>query len=414
MASPGEIAQVIAVFSSIRTTQLVLFGPLTFIVYDSLITFEREVRLFWTRKFTVASALFFTIRYVGILRAGLSFAVASQNLLDERYQLCPSSASASIDGARFVCSCSELTKAAQFLADASFLPFAVFSAVRAHALTRSKIIATIIFVLSLAPLVVNFVQYGQGVTGVVDPVVGCQTLLLQVTSAELIMFVVIALHHTSLEMLTQWNRFPIVSRVGLVLSDLILVLATWRTLAVGPGRPQFAHRAAGSIAGVMWWNGLVYFIILTILNLLHLVFRIVLAFAFGDQAPTEPLTLITAFTDPLTVVLVSRFLLDLQDASRQDMKLDSDNPLHFGVSLDGTPSFVRAVGVEAAPAEADSKSERGTESDYSDQETLPVAEHGIEGEREGTWTKGGTVGSFDPTSFASGSRTSLDEVVHAV
>ena len=49
----------------------------------------------------------------------------------------------------------------------------------------------------------------------------------------------------------------------------------------------------------------------------------------------------------LTTVLVSRFILDLQEVSHNDMKLDPDDPLHFETSgPGGLPSFVRAAAVE--------------------------------------------------------------------
>ena len=50
----------------------------------------------------------------------------------------------------------------------------------------------------------------------------------------------------------------------------------------------------------------------------------------------------------LTTVLVSRFILDLQEVSHKDMKLDPDDPLHFETS--GLPSFVRTAAAEDDPA----------------------------------------------------------------
>ena len=46
-----------------------------------------------------------------------------------------------------------------------------------------------------------------------------------------------------------------------------------------------------------------------------------------------------------TAVLVSRFLLNLQEASQQAMKLPSDHPLHFSTNS----SFVGAVGATIVP-----------------------------------------------------------------
>ncbi|KAI0770544.1 hypothetical protein C8Q74DRAFT_910229 [Fomes fomentarius] len=53
---------------------------------------------------------------------------------------------------------------------------------------------------------------------------------------------------------------------------------------------------------------------------------------------------ITRFIDPLTTILVYRFLMDLQEESWRDMKLDSDDPLHFSMNSRGALSFVREIG----------------------------------------------------------------------
>ena len=45
----------------------------------------------------------------------------------------------------------------------------------------------------------------------------------------------------------------------------------------------------------------------------------------------------------LTTILTTRFFLDLQQADRHDMKLRSDDPLHFSGSF-GALSFARAMG----------------------------------------------------------------------
>ncbi len=41
--------------------------PTALVVYDFVITLDREMKLFWTRRFTGATVLFFTIRYMPLL-----------------------------------------------------------------------------------------------------------------------------------------------------------------------------------------------------------------------------------------------------------------------------------------------------------------------------------------------------------
>ena len=47
----------------------------------------------------------------------------------------------------------------------------------------------------------------------------------------------------------------------------------------------------------------------------------------------------------ITTILVSRFLLELQEANRTVVRVDVDDPLHFATNpYDDTPSFIRSLG----------------------------------------------------------------------
>ncbi|KAI0695074.1 hypothetical protein C8T65DRAFT_758654 [Cerioporus squamosus] len=56
-------------------------------------------------------------------------------------------------------------------------------------------------------------------------------------------------------------------------------------------------------------------------------------------------SLITAFTSPISAILISRFLLALQEASQAVVRLDRDDPLHSSRNpWDSTPSFISSLG----------------------------------------------------------------------
>ncbi|RDX45909.1 hypothetical protein OH76DRAFT_1485883 [Lentinus brumalis] len=89
--------------------------------------------------------------------------------------------------------------------------------------------------------------------------------------------------------------------------------------------------------------GSVYFAVLTVLNILHLSFTLS-ATIQSDGAPSY----VTAFTDPLTSVLICHFILDLQEASQKDMKLYSTTSTPCSghpssPTSDGTLNFARAI-----------------------------------------------------------------------
>ncbi|TFK84026.1 hypothetical protein K466DRAFT_589248 [Polyporus arcularius HHB13444] len=297
MSSPSDDAQIVAFFGTLRTGSYVSTVPISLLIYDYVVTFDLEAELFWTRTFTGASLLFLSNRYIAIVLELFAMAELSFTLTDG--------------------SCNGLSKTASIMQDVRFLPWAAFAAMRGFALTKSRAAAAVIFTLSIAPLVVNLAQFAIGMTGIAEPIVGCVSSRNSTPQEDLI--------------------FPIVSRGGLIIADFILVVATWRTLGAASIRPSMTKMSQGSLAAIMLWNGLLYFVVLFMLNVLHLTFTLTSTFGVS-------LSFITEFTEPLTTILITRFLLDLQEANRRDVKLDSDDPLHFSGGSAGTLSFARAMG----------------------------------------------------------------------
>ncbi|KAI0640733.1 hypothetical protein C8Q79DRAFT_437314 [Trametes meyenii] len=110
----------------------------------------------------------------------------------------------------------------------------------------------------------------------------------------------------------------IVSRVTLILSDILVVVvtlvATWRK----GGRARIARGTSPSspLGDIMLYNGLKYFVMLLILNILVMVLsRISTSFQAAEY--------ILALLEPLTAVTISRFLLDLQAANQSSKELGS-------------------------------------------------------------------------------------------
>ncbi|RPD55572.1 hypothetical protein L226DRAFT_614738 [Lentinus tigrinus ALCF2SS1-7] len=315
-----QSAGVAALRSSLQTSRYIEIAASVSLLYDSALTFKREVALFWSGKVTGAPVLFFTIKYTAIC----------QTILDLITYLPSTTAKVWVRTIRLprtyvlrIHSCNGLVKTYTALSYARYLPLAVFSAMRAYGLTQHPLGAGVIFALSLAPMAVNFAQYAQGLSGTIPPQVGQCVVSLTTTPVEAIIC-----------------ALPIVSRAGIVAADFLLAVITWRTLARGQTRlPLPCHRLR-SLADVMLWNGLLYFVVLFALNVVHL--SLSLDQILGNGAPGS----VTQFTDPMTTILVARFLLDLQEAGRRDVRLDaaSDDPLHFSHSTGASLSFARVVG----------------------------------------------------------------------
>ncbi|RPD54511.1 hypothetical protein L227DRAFT_657568 [Lentinus tigrinus ALCF2SS1-6] len=121
-----------------------------------------------------------------------------------------------------------------------------------------------------------------------------------------------------------------------VWADLLLVVVTWYTL--GRGRRTTGIKADGmTLAHILLRDGTIYFTVLFVLNCLHLTFAM-LSFEFVFQTGSY----ITLFTNPLTAVIVSRFLLNLQAANQRAIAHDSDPYLVSRPS--GTLVFERVLG----------------------------------------------------------------------
>ncbi|RDX53735.1 hypothetical protein OH76DRAFT_1479520 [Lentinus brumalis] len=120
----------------------------------------------------------------------------------------------------------------------------------------------------------------------------------------------------------------IISRVPLIVADILLIYITWTKLG------SRVHTRL-SLSDILLRDGIKYFVVLFILNVLHLVLSVTAV--AGDLEGSY----VTEFTAPITAILISRFLLELQEANQMAVQLD-----HGGSSRDpyDTPSFISSLG----------------------------------------------------------------------
>ncbi|RPD73265.1 hypothetical protein L226DRAFT_614179 [Lentinus tigrinus ALCF2SS1-7] len=219
----ADAAALAALYNSLYTVNCCFVAVSVLFIYDSIVTFNREVTCFRTAKWTVATFLFLANKGISMILSVIS-----------------------------------LVSLATFPSD-EMVPWAVFSGLRARALS-GKYLGLLVFALSVAPIGVNL-----------EPYISCMFL---------------------------HNKPP-----GPTI-DLIIYLR-----------------------------------VLFILNTLHLILILLSVAIEGGSS------YITIFTAPLTAILMSRFLLQLQEASQVTVRVDSDDPLHMSLNgSEDTPSFVRSLG----------------------------------------------------------------------
>ncbi|KAI0746456.1 hypothetical protein C8Q80DRAFT_772126 [Daedaleopsis nitida] len=118
------------------------------------------------------------------------------------------------------------------------------------------------------------------------------------------------------------TSFVVCARVPVTIADILLVTITWRKL--GGTLKNLSHPfVKHGFSDILLQDGTLYFVTIFILNSLHLIFSATSIFTDGGDIGVSELT---RFTDPLTVILVYRFILDLQEANERNVKIGSDNP----------------------------------------------------------------------------------------
>ncbi|KAI0688120.1 hypothetical protein C8T65DRAFT_675149, partial [Cerioporus squamosus] len=223
-------------------------------------------------------------------------------------------------------SCTAFQLALLAISVLQYFPASVFSALRAYVLTRSKLLGFLVQALSLAPVGANLVPFGYQVTGWNFPPFGCSETD-NTTEA-------IAL------------KLVIISRVPLIISDMLLIYITWTKISSREALRDVRQLKRPSLSNILFCNGTIYFVVLFVLNVVHLVLSTT---ALAGYLPSHG-SLVTTFTAPITAILISRFLLELQEANQMVVfGLDPDDPLHSSRDPYDTPSFISSLGAFINP-----------------------------------------------------------------
>ncbi|KAJ8502227.1 hypothetical protein ONZ51_g50 [Trametes cubensis] len=104
---------------------------------------------------------------------------------------------------------------------------------------------------------------------------------------------------------------PVLARVPMIVADLALVVITWKTQykTYNLGREL---STPSRLATVLLRDGTVYFVALTILNTVLLIFEYLEVLGIGTDNHNSALV---SFIEPLTAILISEFLANLHNAA---------------------------------------------------------------------------------------------------
>ncbi|KAI0701569.1 hypothetical protein C8T65DRAFT_741709 [Cerioporus squamosus] len=205
----------------------------------------------------------------------------------------------------------------------------------------NKWISMMVYVLlgpvGYAPFQSDKVLYGYQFSGVNFPLVGC----LGTTNATA------AFDHRFGPFILVARVVVIASRVPLIAADALIIYITWTTLYSWVALRDFHQSKRISLLDVLFRGGTIYFVVLFILNALHLVLSVTAIASSGTSGGS----IVTQFTGPLTAIIISRFLLELKEADQTVVNLDPHDSSHPSRNqYDRTTSFISSLGGFVNPA----------------------------------------------------------------
>ncbi|KAI0355242.1 hypothetical protein OH77DRAFT_1521271 [Trametes cingulata] len=324
--APGSGAsQLISLFSSFYASQYCGLATSVLLIHEYIITFDKEVNLFWSRKPTGASFVFFANRYLFLAQALLEVGGFAK-ISDETHHSQ---------------TCRRYVPATRILEYMQYLPWAgktnsrtmiestskfsttAFSALRAFAissasgaLTLNKLrwpLGVFVLLLSLVPLGINYYQFSQS-SAVNDPTFGCGVAINISESLTNHCLIQIGGHSKMCAVkpakkdAADPTSVIIASRACLIGADVAVLLVTWSTTYSASKAHRAMQLSGTALASTLLRDGTIYFFILLVLNTLRLTFSLL---SIG-QAPVD-VSYVIIFTEPLTAILVSRMLLNLQE-----------------------------------------------------------------------------------------------------
>ncbi|KAI0630452.1 hypothetical protein C8Q77DRAFT_1160040 [Trametes polyzona] len=171
--------------------------------------------------------------------------------------------------------------------------WAVASAMRIFALTHlSRPLTLAVFIFTATPFVVNMWTLSVGISGITD---------------------LVSLGNISELLLTTTFRAVAISRSCAIIADLLVIAVTWQSTYTTALRGGNGQRA---IAGVLFMNGAIYFMAIVATNALNLLLTLV-----SVLYSLSSFSQVAMFTNPLTVIMLYRFLLSLQAANQETIRL---------------------------------------------------------------------------------------------
>ncbi|TBU22101.1 hypothetical protein BD311DRAFT_770977 [Dichomitus squalens] len=355
-------SELVDIISSYYWSSFVNYGLIAIavmVLYDWVISLPREMELFInTDARPLSACLYFANKYTNIVSQVVSM-LAYAPLSTE--------------------SCARIQVATDLSMYLARVAPALFTGLRAFALSQSWELSIVAFTFSFLPFVTGLVNLGYHPSGTIYPVIGCMISDDYPLSLGYMYFR--CLITQLFAHLQSYHRMAVVNRTATIIADILLIAITWWKLRPTSVRTAASVMSRADLMGVLLRDGLcmltlcctpylqgttgmLYFVWVHIainseLTLspasqsVSLIINVVLVI-FLQQPPINSVLSdgdqLSTLISPLLSILVSHFMLDLQEAY-QAMTLNqiSDNPLRTShVINSSTLNFASTFGSLAA------------------------------------------------------------------
>ncbi|KAI0709318.1 hypothetical protein C8Q76DRAFT_799334 [Earliella scabrosa] len=247
------------------------------LVFEYLITFDREVHFAWGHKLSWARGIFFLNRYLGLVEYFVVLGPLLPVVNYTRQVFQQYEPLMTLTHVTF--SCVLLTRLTQAVQIVLYAVWAAFSGVRVYAISgRNTSVTVLVLALAMVPVVTN--AYVAMITSVHLADVGFDLNV----------------------------RLSIATRSCMIVSDAIVIIVTW-VKTWGTIRIAQRLQVEMCFTSLVLKEGILYFAIMLSLNVVQIIFNVTQASSYGFIIP---------FVNVMTPILISRFFLDLDDLTSHD------------------------------------------------------------------------------------------------
>ncbi|RDX56696.1 hypothetical protein OH76DRAFT_1477273 [Lentinus brumalis] len=323
--SQGELEAFVQYYANTLTFNYADLAVFAVLLFEYLITFDREVQFAWGRELSWARTIFLLNRYLSILEYLVVLGPLLPTVNYVRHVHNDVLHCHKLTDTRT--SCALLTRLMQVFQIVLYIVWAAFAGLRVYAISaRNFVVTVVVVVLAVVPAVTN--AYVASLTSVALSDLGCMSEMDLPILTWIESVLAFRCHHATTHLTD--HSVSVATRSCMIVSDALVIVTTlvktWSTMRVA----RRLH-VQMSFTSLILREGVLYFTIMLSLNIVQILFDFLQVGSFSFIVP---------FLNVITPILISRFFLDLDDLTAQQSPSYSSAS---GLRSLGTQSTMRFI-----------------------------------------------------------------------